>query len=140
MPRRWQSTGSPTATVEEEKFGSFMVHCRRVPAGRTTSRALAVKVKVETTRHTADTASAVRRLNFISHLWIASPQNDGPSCGPVLIMIGESNHRLYGRVNKAFARGTGDGSGPVHRSRRSAGRTLLLRAGQASASAPTWVV
>jgi hypothetical protein len=61
------------ATVAEEKFGSFRVHFRRVPAGRTVSRALALVVRPGTVRlRTAkvrrDTARTANELDFITHL------------------------------------------------------------------------
>src|SRR3981081_2762893 len=61
MPRKWHSTGSPTATVDEEKFGSFIVHCKSVPAGRTTSRVLALRVKPS-----ARTARGAQTIDFIT--------------------------------------------------------------------------
>src|SRR5882724_3687668 len=69
MPRRWQSTGSPTATLAEEKFGSLRVHCKRVPAGRTTSRALAPTLRRDTRKPSAITARVANaNLDFIPHL------------------------------------------------------------------------
>jgi hypothetical protein len=47
-----------------------MVHCRRVPAGRRTSRALAVKVKEKTTSK-ATAKDAWSKADFILHLWVA---------------------------------------------------------------------
>lgn len=61
-------TGSPTSTVAEEKLGSLRVHCKRVPAGRTTSLALAPRLR-RTTRPSRLTARATwTRRNFILHL------------------------------------------------------------------------
>ena len=54
------------ATVAVEKLGSSSVHLRIVPAGRTTSRALALRVKVKQRRDTATTAHSV--LAFMNHL------------------------------------------------------------------------
>jgi len=55
--------GSPTAAVAEEKLGSFMVHFRRVPAGKTVSRALAQRVKAR--RDTARTANELVSFRYL---------------------------------------------------------------------------
>src|SRR6266446_7841505 len=49
--------------LAEERFSSFSVHFRRVPAGRTISRALALRVKVR-----RDTARTANHLDFMTHL------------------------------------------------------------------------
>src|SRR5215471_6899278 len=64
MPRRWHRTGSPTSTVFDERLGSSSVHCKRVPAGTTISRALALRVKAK--RDTARRENS--SLHFILHL------------------------------------------------------------------------
>src|ERR1700691_740423 len=62
------------ATVAEEKFGSFIVHWRRVPAGRTASRALAVVVSVAINIKVGrDTARTTWKLDFIT-----SPRSHAP--------------------------------------------------------------
>src|ERR1700690_1066132 len=80
MEWRRQSTGSPTATVAEEKLGSSSVHRRIVPAGRIISRALALVVKVRTVkvrrvkvRRRDTTTRARRELDFIT-----SPRSHAP--------------------------------------------------------------
>src|SRR5436305_13941988 len=101
MPRRWHSTGSPTFTVADERFGSFMVHCKRVPAGRTRSRALAVRVIVRLNRNAETVAS--RKRDFILHL-SRLPRNGAASWGHALVP-GKSNHGYRSRVNKEWAAG-----------------------------------
>jgi hypothetical protein len=49
--------------VADERLGSSMVHFRRVPAGRTISRALALRVKAR-----RDTARTTYQLDFMTHL------------------------------------------------------------------------
>src|SRR5258708_3691111 len=90
MPRRWHSTGSPTSTVDEEKLGSFMVHCNRVPAGRTTSRALApavqptpVKPRVPNT-----TLHFIHPPRFVGHLQLRVLTRDPLQCCA-------SNHNFF---------------------------------------------
>src|ERR1700739_3788654 len=69
MPRKWQRMGSPTSTVLVERFGSLRVHCRSVPAGRTTSRASANGLSVRTTRPSrANAGIACGKVDFILHL------------------------------------------------------------------------
>jgi hypothetical protein len=61
-----------------------MVHCRRVPAGRTVSRALALVVRLKTVRlktvrlrtvnATRDTARTAYELDFMTHLGL-TPRN-----------------------------------------------------------------
>src|SRR5208283_1825566 len=101
--RRWHSTGSPTATDAEEKLGSLSVHCRRVPAGRTISRALAHKVRRET-KHSRDTTrSATAELDFIE-----SPRSHAPKIRgtvpkqPALSQprLREVKHKVCAAVNR----------------------------------------
>jgi hypothetical protein len=44
------------------------VHFRRVPAGRTVSRALALRVRLRTVKARRDTARTANELDFITHL------------------------------------------------------------------------
>jgi hypothetical protein len=55
MVRSWHSTGSPTAAVADEKFGSSMVHCSKVPAG--TRMSCARETSADTT-----TAAALAKI------------------------------------------------------------------------------
>src|SRR5215470_12854722 len=91
MLRRWQSTGSPTAAVAEEKLGSFRVHCRRVPAGRTTLCALALRVKP---------SNRVARVAQNTY-FITPPQSHAPS-----FFLGAAEHAL---VTAKFVTGLGGG-------------------------------
>jgi hypothetical protein len=45
MLRGWHRNGSPTLAVAEEKFGSSIMQVSSVPAGKTTSFAMALPVK-----------------------------------------------------------------------------------------------
>src|ERR1017187_2446671 len=45
-----------------------MVHFRRVPAGRTVSRALALRVRLRTIKTRRDTARTTYELDFMTHL------------------------------------------------------------------------
>src|SRR5208282_15508 len=55
------------------KFGSFMVHFRRVPAGRTVSRALALRVRLRMVNPRRDTARTAYELDFMT-----SPRSHAP--------------------------------------------------------------
>jgi hypothetical protein len=70
------------ATVAVEKLGSSSVHRRIVPAGRTISRALAVRVKVKRVRvKRRDTTTTERReLDFMTSPRSHAPEIRGTKC------------------------------------------------------------
>src|SRR5215470_14766558 len=96
MLRRWQSTGSPTAAVAEEKLGSLRVHCRSVPAGRTTLCALALRVKP---------SNRVARVAQ-SPYFITPPQSHAPSFWclvlPSLALVLRSLSQVWAEVNREW--------------------------------------
>src|ERR1700691_5564150 len=81
------------ATVAEEKLGSFIVHWRRVTAGRTASRALAVAFSVAMNIKVGrDTARTTWKLDFIT-----SPRSHAPEfCCLFLELPALSPPRLNG--------------------------------------------
>src|SRR5579864_6211916 len=84
-----------------DRFGSLSVHCRRVPAGRTTSRALASWLE-KTTKPSRDTARDTERTcDFILHLGRFASKIGGPANGSALVICA-FNYGLRARVNKEF--------------------------------------
>src|SRR5258708_13479245 len=78
---RWQSTGSPTSGVAEEKLGSLMVQRRRVPAGTTVSCARAVGEASKDNNDTA-TRQMFRRMVVLPKSWSDSGREHGAPRGP----------------------------------------------------------
>jgi hypothetical protein len=82
-----------------------MVHFRRVPAGRTVSRALALKVKVKVNVR-RDAARTAKQLDFILHLGLTpwnfrAVPNNCVEPAPIYEVI----HKLTGAVNRPLVDG-----------------------------------
>src|SRR5579864_7605681 len=89
--------------VDVEKFGSLRVHCKRVPAGRTVSRALAPRLNVTTIRPSTLTARAARtRIDFILTS-VAHPKFLAGSGARPRLWVQKSNHRSNGESIRKFA-------------------------------------
>src|SRR5215467_12733126 len=76
--------GSPTSTVLLDRLGSLSVHCRSIPAGRTTLRALASWLE-KTTRPSMHTRAAERTWDFILHLGRFASESGGLRYRPALV-------------------------------------------------------
>src|SRR5712692_4474588 len=77
IPSAWQSTGSPTSAVADEKFGSLSVHRRSAPAGTTVCCAQTFPSRPRNTNGQIKK----RSLRFISRLHVEG-QAAGQVAGP----------------------------------------------------------